>query len=221
LTRAEDLRACVEHAVAWVGFNFFPGSKRHVAPALAARLLEAAGLAGSTATAPKVAGVFVDPDDEALAAALHALPELSAVQLHGRESPERVAAIRRELGAKRQVWKAVAVATPDDVAAAFAYAAVCDLLLLDSARIAPGHAVPGGSGERFTWAWLARYDGTLPFALAGGVSPDNIAEALAQRAGGRPPSLIDVASGAESGTPGVKDAAKIAALAAAVQRAVP
>lgn len=221
MTRAEDLRACIEQGVAWVGFNFFPGSKRHVAPAAAARLLEAGGLAGSTAAAPKVAAVFVDPDDEALAAVLRALPELVAVQLHGREPPERVAAIRRKIGAKRQVWKAVAVATPEDVAQVAAYAAVCDLLLLDSARIARGHAVPGGSGERFDWTWLSRYDGTLPFALAGGVSPDNILEALAQRAGGHPPSLIDVASGAESGTPGVKDAAKIAALAAAVQGAMP
>ena len=133
------------------------------------------------------------------------------IQLHGRESPERVAAIRALAG--RPVMKAIGVATRADLAPIAAYAGVADRILLD-AKPAPDAALPGGNGHRFDWTILEGAelpDGTM---LSGGLNSGNVRDALARTGLG----AVDVSSGVES-APGLKDPAKIAAFVAAARSA--
>lgn len=152
-------------------------------------------------------GVFVDPDDAMLAEALAAVP-LDALQLHGAECPERVAQVRARFG--RPVWKAVAIAAPGDVEKAAAYAEAADFLLFDART--PRGMLPGGMGLTFDWSLLAAWKDRTPWGLAGGLDPNNVAEAIAVT-GTR---MVDVSSGVER-APGVKDTGKIAAFCAAAR----
>jgi phosphoribosylanthranilate isomerase len=146
-------------------------------------------------------GVFVDADDSLYAEAV-AAGRLDVLQLHGEEPPERAGQIRARFGLP--VWKVLSVASQDDVARAKAYAGAADVILFD-ARTPKGAALPGGMGLSFDWSLVANWKGPLPWGLAGGLTPGNVAEAV--RLTGAP--LVDTSSGVES-APGLKDVDKIA-----------
>lgn len=201
ISTPETLGACIAARAAWVGFNFFPPSPRFVTSAAAA------GLAAQAGGAIRKAGVFVDADDAFLAEAVSA-GRLDAIQLHGHESPERAAQVRQRFGLP--VWKVFSVAGAEDVARAAAYTGAADFLLFDAKT--PKGQLPGGMGLAFDWSLLAAYRGPLPWGLAGGLTPANVAEAI--RLTGAP--LIDTSSGVER-APGVKDVDKIAAFCKAAR----
>ncbi|MES2443747.1 MAG: phosphoribosylanthranilate isomerase [Pseudomonadota bacterium] len=195
LSTPKALDAAVAGGASHAGFVFFPPSPRNVGfdqvRALAARVPAHVG---------KV-GVFVDPDDILLDAAI-AAAGLDAIQLH-KATPERAAAIRNRT--RLQVWAAVAVKTRLDLNAAARFHGAADRILYD-AKTPDSAALPGGMGLRFDWSLLQGFAHPLPWALSGGLDAANVAEAIA--ATGAP--LVDVSSGVES-APGVKAVDKIAA----------
>lgn len=203
LTRLADLDAVVVAGAAYVGFNFFPKSPRFLATAQARTL--------SLAAPPGLArvGLFVDAEDAQIDAVLAEAP-LDMLQLHGRESPERMAHLRARHGLP--LIKAVGVADPTDLPALVDYGRVADMLLVD-AKPPKDAVLPGGNGLAFDWRLIAGRRWPCPWMLAGGLDAGNVAEAIALT-GAR---QVDVASGVES-APGVKDAAKIAAFCAAASR---
>ena len=194
--------AVVEARVDYVGFVFYPPSPRHLSPT------RAAGLAARAAGKIAKVGLFVDAPDAAIAEAVSAA-KLQALQLHGSETPQRAAELRARYALP--VWKVIAVASAADIARADAYAGAADLILFDAKT--PKGALPGGMGLVFDWALLSAYRGALAWGLAGGLTADNVAEAV--RATRAP--LIDASSGLES-TPGVKDVDKIAAFCKAARQ---
>lgn len=200
---AEALRAAAEAGADLVGFVFFPPSPRAVTPG------EAAALSATVSGGPLRVGLFVDPTDEALAATLAAIP-LGILQLHGEETPERCAAIRARFG--RPVMKALGIASPADLDALAAYAPSVDHFLLD-AKAPPGAPLPGGNAAPFDWTLTAGRAIPRPWLLAGGLTPDNVAEAI--RVSGAPG--VDVSSGVEKAR-GVKDPARIAAFVRAARQ---
>ena len=201
VTNAAALDAAVAGRADYVGLNFHPPSPRFLTPDAASRL------AARNAGAIRRVGVFVDADDAAIAAAV-AAGRLDAIQLHGNETPQRAAEVSNRFGLP--VWKVLAIASPADVRRAEAYADAADFLLFDAKT--PAGALPGGMGLAFDWRLVAAYRGRLPWGLAGGLSPANVAQAV--RITGAP--LVDTASGVES-APGVKDPARIAAFCAAAR----
>ena len=194
LTTPETLDAALDGGAAFVGAVMFPKSPRHLEPLHAATLFDRArGRA-------KVVAVTVDADDARLTEiALILKPDL--IQLHGRETPERTGA---------GVIRALAVSTAADIAAAAAWEPVVDHLMFD-ARPPQGSDLPGGVGASFDWSLLAGRAFQKPWFLAGGLTPDNVARALAVT---RAP-MVDVSSGVES-APGVKDTDRIKAFLKAV-----
>lgn len=196
LRRPEDVAAAAEAGAGYLGFVFFPPSPRNLA------LAEARALA--LATPPGVArvGLTVDASDAALEALLAEVP-LDVLQLHGRESPERVTELRARFGLP--VMKAVGVASAADLPALDLYGRVADMLLVD-AKPPQGAALPGGNGLAFDWRLIAGRRWPVPWMLAGGLTPANVAAAVALT-GARE---VDVSSGVET-APGVKDPARIAA----------
>ncbi len=202
ISTPDALDAAIAGRADFVGFVFFPPSPRHVDMHAAAALAARAGAAVGRV------GLFVDADDGIIGDAIKA-GRLDAVQLHGSESPERVAQVRDRFGL--HVWKALPVANADDVAAARDYRAAADLLLFD-AKTPKDAALPGGMGLRFDWSLVDTYKGEAGWGLAGGLTPANVAEAIAQT--GTP--LVDTSSGVES-APGVKDVERIAAFCAAAR----
>ncbi len=204
LSTPTPLAAAIAAGADRVGFVFFPKSPRHVSVAAAARLAEAAR--GRAA----VVALVVDADDDTLAAIVAGVrPDM--LQLHGHETPDRVAAVRARFG--RPVIKALGVSTPGDLGPLQDYAAVADEILFD-AKPPPGAPLPGGNGRAFDWHMLAGLDLAAPFMLSGGLGPDNVGEALRIT---RAPA-VDVSSGVES-APGVKDPDLIAAFVAAARAA--
>jgi len=199
-----NTRAALDAAVAggarWVGFVFFPRSPRHVTFA------QAAELSALLPPAVTAVGLVVDPDDAMLAELTAAVP-LGLLQLHGGETPERVAAIRALAGLP--VMKAVKVATAADLDPVPAYAAVADRILFD-AKAPPG-LLPGGNALSFDWTILAGRTWPGPWMLSGGLTPENVSEAV--RTTGA--TAVDVSSGVES-APGTKDPARVAAFLRAV-----
>lgn len=204
LSTEPTLEAALEAGADRVGFVVFPKSPRHVSPD---RLRLLAGRAGARAA---VVVLTVDADDALLAEVIDAARP-SMLQLHGRETPERVAAIRTRFGLP--VMKAVAVSATPDLAGVPAYAAVADEILFD-AKPPPGARLPGGNGVPFDWRLLSALDLPVPFMLSGGLTADNVGEALAVS---RAPA-VDVSSGVET-APGVKDPEKILAFVRAVRSA--
>ncbi|RVU14876.1 phosphoribosylanthranilate isomerase [Methylobacterium oryzihabitans] len=200
LSTPETLDAALLAGADMVGFVHFPRSPRHLDLDAGRRLS-----ARARGRAERVA-LVVDPDDALLDAVVEAL-DPDWIQLHGRESPERVAAARARTG--RPVMKALGVATLDDLARVADYAAA-DRVLLD-AKPAPG-ALPGGNGHAFDWDLIARSGLTTPFMLSGGLTPETVAGALAAT-GAR---AVDVSSGVER-RPGEKDPDRIAAFVAAAR----
>ncbi len=200
LRSAADVQAAASAGAAYVGFVFYPRSPRNVTPEAA----RDAALAAPVGVA-KVA-LTVDADDVTLDAILRLVP-LDMLQLHGHETPERVAEVRTRYGLP--VMKAIGVAVPADLAQIDRYGAA-DQLLID-AKPAPG-TLPGGNGLAFDWALLANRRWTQPWMLAGGLHAGNVAEAI--RLTGA--QQVDLSSGVES-APGVKDYGKIAAFMATVK----
>jgi phosphoribosylanthranilate isomerase len=186
-----------------VGFVFFPPSPRHIG-------FEAARALGARVRgrARKVA-LSVDADDDFLAATIEALkPDM--LQLHGRETPERVVVVRTRFGLP--VIKALPIETRSDLSPIRLFADVTDRLLFD-ARAPRGATRPGGLGKSFDWTLLAGIN-RVPFMLSGGLDASNVAEAL--RITNAP--AVDVSSGVER-APGVKDPDKIRAFVRAVRQA--
>ena len=201
LSEPLTLEATIAAGADLAGFVFFPKSPRHIdfdaARALGA---QAAGRIRKVALA-------VDADDATLDAAVAALsPDL--LQLHGHESPARVAEVKKRYGLP--VIKAIGVATAADVIAAQVYDGVADWLLFD-AKPAPNAAVPGGAGVAFDWD-LLRNISAKNWMLSGGLDPDNVVEALRRTQA----PAVDVSSGVERAR-GVKDAEKISAFVTRVR----
>lgn len=197
-----DVAAVASAGAAYAGFNFFPKSPRYVTPETARAL---------ALTAPdglcKVA-LVVDAEDAVLDAIVAEVP-LDMLQLHGHETPARVAEIKARYGLP--VMKVIGVAGEADLAPLLDYQLVADQILIDAK--APKDAVlPGGNGLTFDWRLLVGRKWLKPWMLAGGLTADNVGLAI-QRTGAR---QVDVASGVES-APGVKDAARIAAFVEAAQ----
>ena len=199
----DSLEAAIAARASHVGFNFFPPSPRFAGPELATSLSRQA--AGRILRV----GVFVDADDAFLAETLAAAP-LDAVQLHGSETADRIAQVKARFGLP--VWKVLSVSAREDLQRGSAFAEAADFLLLDAKT--PTGTLPGGMGLSFDWNLLSGLRLALPWGLAGGLNPGNVAEAI--RITDAP--LVDTSSGVES-APGVKDEARIAAFCAAARSA--
>lgn len=196
-------QAAAAHGASHVGFVFYPRSPRALTPAAAGDIARAL-----PATIAKVA-VLVDPDDALIAGILAAAP-IDLLQLHGGETPARVAEIRARFGLP--VMKALGIAAPGDLDRADAFAEAADWLLFEAKPPkSVAAALPGGNGIAFDWRWLAGRSCPLPWLLSGGLDPDNVAEAI-RVSGARG---VDVSSGVEA-RPGVKDPARIARFLGAV-----
>lgn len=204
LKTAETLAAALAGGASHVGFIFFPKSPRNIAPAEAGRL-RAAALGRAKAVA-----VTVDADDATLDAIVAAMrPDM--LQLHGHETPERVAAVKARHGLP--VLKAFSVRDAADLGAIGPYRGIADRFLLD-AKAPAGAELPGGNGVAFDWRVLAELDPDIDYMLSGGLNAQNIGEALRLAA----PAGIDISSGVES-APGVKDVARIEGFFRAVRDA--
>jgi phosphoribosylanthranilate isomerase len=197
-----DVAAVAASGAAYAGFVFFAKSPRNLTIPAARELALAApvGLA-------KVA-LVVDAEDAFLDAITEAMP-LDMLQLHGHESPDRVAEVRARYGLP--VMKAVGVADEGDLAAVFDYSLVADQILVD-AKPPKNADLPGGNGLSFDWRLVAQRRWLRPWMLAGGLTPDNVAEAIRLTNARQ----VDVSSGVES-APGIKDAGRITAFVKAAQ----
>ncbi len=200
LSTPETLDAAVAAGVSHIGFMFVTRSPRYVS------LEAAAALAARLPAQVKSVGVFVDADDALLAAAA---AFVDVLQLHGSETPARIAEVRRH---GREVWRATGVATRADIAAAVkASQGVADRLLLD-AKAPSAAPLTGGNGIRFDWQLLGNFNPGMAWGLAGGIDAGNVGAAIAATAA----PLVDVSSGVED-APGVKSVEKIRAFVAAVR----
>ncbi len=202
VTNAAAIDSAVSAGAHYLGFNFYPPSPRYLTPERASALLRDVP-AGVT----KVA-LVVDAQDDELEALLDAVPA-DVLQLHGHESPERVAEVRVRFGLP--VIKVVGIADADDLAELDRYLAVSDQILVDTKP--PKNArLPGGNGLAFDWRLLQGRRWPCPWLLAGGLTPENVGAAI-RLTGAR---QVDVSSGVES-APGVKDAQRMAAFIQAAQ----
>lgn len=204
LRTPDDVRMAVAAGAAYGGFVFYPRSPRHLT-------LDAAREAALAAPEGfcKVA-LVVDADDARLDAITGAVP-LDMLQLHGAESPERVAEVRARYGLP--VIKAVGIAERRDLARILDYSLVADQILVD-ARPPAGAALPGGNGIAFDWRLIVHRHWLRPWLLAGGLTPDNVAEAI-RLTGAK---QVDVSSGVENAA-GRKDPALVRAFVRAAQGA--
>ena len=193
--------AAVEGGAQFIGFVFYPPSPRCIAPSDAARL------ALKLPTSVRPVGVFVEPTDEELATVMGVLPD-ALVQLHGRESPRRVAEIRAHF--KCRIIKAIPIADHEDLANAKEYEAVADWLLFDAKPPRDcGNTLPGGNALAFDWQLLGARDWNVPWLLSGGLTADNLPDAVAITKA----RAVDVSSGVED-SPGRKDPSSIKAFLA-------
>ncbi len=198
LKTPETVAAAVDNGAAFVGFNFFTKSPRAVEPALAG------ALGRIVPPSVKKVALLVDDSDERIAAILAAAP-LDLLQLHGHETPERVAALKAKFGVP--VMKVIKVSAAADIARARDYETVADGLLFDAQPPKEmKDALPGGNAVSFDWTLLRGFRSPLPWMLSGGLTAANLAQAV--RESGAP--AVDVASGVED-RPGEKNPSKIKA----------
>ena len=207
LSTPETLDVALDAGADMVGFVFFRPSPRHVDIDRARALFRRArGRA-------QIAALLVDAEQRLLDDVICEL-EPDIIQLHGNESPKTVEAIKIDAEPIR-IMKAVGIASAADFELARAYKGTADLLLLD-AKPPPGALLPGGNGAPFDWGLFIDRDVQAPFLLSGGLTPENVADAI-RLAGASPGFLgVDVSSGVES-APGVKDPEKIRAFIRAVR----
>ena len=190
--------AAVSSAADWIGFVFFARSPRAVTPAQA-RVLDRRHAGG-----PLRVGLFVDPTEAEVDAALDAV-SLDVLQLYA--TADRVEALRELFGIP--VWHAVGVSDRADLPRSTG----ADGLVIES-KPPPGSTRPGGNASALDWSLLAGWHAPVPWLMAGGLTPENVAEAIAASGAG----AVDVSSGVEI-APGVKDAARIAAFIGAARAA--
>lgn len=190
LTEPEGLDAAIAHGADWVGFVFFARSPRAVTPAQAASLAARVPSGG-----PRRIGLFVAPDDDAIAATLDAVA-LDGLQIYAPTA--RALEIREKF--HLPVWHANGVTTADDLPAT----TPLDGLVIES-RPPAGADRPGGNAQPIDWAITKNWQAPVPWMLAGGLTPDTVAQAIALS--GAP--AVDVSSGVES-APGRKDTRLIA-----------
>lgn len=195
LSTPQGIQAATEAGADFVGFVFFARSPRAVSA------LQAVSLARGVPAGVAKVGLFVDPDDAAIADVL-AHVGLDYLQLHGAETVERVRQIRTRFGLP--VIKAIAIAGVADIDRARTYETVSDILLFDAKPPQTVDALPGGNGLVFDWRLIAGHTWAQPWMLSGGLDAENISEAV--RISGA--KMLDVSSGVESG-PGIKDISKI------------
>lgn len=191
--------AAAEAAADWIGFVFYPASPRFVTPA------GAAILSGRLTSGPGRVGLFVDPSDDEIAEVLDRM-KLTALQLYAPAA--RIATIRAKFDVP--VWRSLAVQGPEDLPESAGVAAC----LVVEPQPPDGASRPGGNGHALDWAWLAGWEPECAWMLAGGLTPDNVARAVAMSGA----AAVDVSSGVES-EPGIKDPALIAAFVAAAKGA--
>lgn len=201
LTSADAVKQAAQAGASYLGFCFYPPSPRAI------RIEDAADIISAAPVGVMKVALVVDPDDDMLDQ-LMALP-IDMIQLHGSETPERVAMVKNRTGLP--VMKAVGIRDANDVPAINQYASVADQLLID-AKPPKNAELPGGNGVRFDWTLIANRRWAVPWMLAGGLTPDNVAEGL-RLTGAR---QVDVASGVES-APGVKDPDRMNAFVSAAQ----
>jgi phosphoribosylanthranilate isomerase len=199
LSTPQTLEAAIAAGADMVAFNFHPKSPRYVSSA------HAALLAGQARGKARIVALIVDQDEAAVQALVRDVrPDM--LQLHGSETPETVAATAKITGLA--VMKAIGVSGSGDLVAITPYRKIADHILLD-AKPPKDAAYPGGHGRPFDWNILQDLDPALPFLLSGGLTPDNVAEAITTVRGlGVNLIGVDVSSGVES-APGVKDVHKI------------
>ena len=198
------LDAALAGGAAYVGFIFFAKSPRYIDPAEAGRLRQlAVGRAKAVAVTVDATDVMLDTIVEKMR------PDM--LQLHGRESPERVAELKVRYGLP--AMKVFSVRTASDLVGVSTYGGVADRFLFD-AKPPAGSELPGGNGIAFDWTILARLDSEVDYLLSGGLNAGNVGEALRLA---NPPA-IDISSGVES-APGVKEPALIEAFFRAVRAA--
>ena len=185
--------AAVEGGARYLGFNFYPPSPRAVSPD------EALELGKSVPDRHIKVGVMVDPDDRLIGEVAGAL---DAIQLHGRETPERLRSVKENTG--KTVIKAIRIGDPQDLEPLQAYADVADMILFDAKPPSTPGSLPGGNGLTFDWRLLKDLTLDVPWILSGGLDAANVRDAI--RLCHAP--AVDVASGVES-APGVKDVTKI------------
>ena len=204
LTTETDVAAALDGGAGFLGFMMYGPSPRNIAPDRAGALARAArGRAG-------VVAVTVDADDALIDTVLRDLAP-DWIQLHGNESPDRAVDLKRRT--RCGIIRALRVGTAEDIAAAGAFTDAADLMLYD-ARPPAGSVLPGGNGARFDWSLTAAIPRDRDWFLAGGLTPDNVGEALAATAA----PLLDVSSGVER-SPGYKDASLIKAFLDRVREA--
>ena len=200
LTDAAAVKAAVEGGAAMCGFVFFPASPRNLTPKEAAELTK-----GVPEGVIRV-GLTVDADD-ALLAEIASVAKVDMVQLHGAETPARTNEVRERFGLP--VIKVLAVQGPDDLAAAEAYQGIATRLMFD-AKPPEDASRPGGNARTFDWRVLKNQTFALPWLLAGGLTAENLTEAVKTSGA----VAVDVSSGVED-APGVKNVDKIRAFLAA------
>jgi len=199
LSTPESVDAAVAAGATHIGLVHYPPSPRHVT------LEQAAALRSRTPNRVKIVLLLVNEQPQPTALAIQAVKP-DVVQFHGSETPEWLALLKQNT--PLEIWKAIGVSGIDNLERAQRYKDAAHRLLYD----APAKKLPGGTGLAFDWSLLAQFRHTMPWGLAGGLTPDNVAEAI--RTTGA--ELVDASSGLES-APGVKDIAKIEAFCRAAR----
>lgn len=211
VTEQHAVDHCVASGIDYVGFNFYPKSKRYIEPKVARDLWLKGQPRAPSGQHTQAVAVVVDPSPIELRQWLEDFPELCALQFHGRETPQAIRGFRSALepsfrrpGSPLALWKAIGVKVPQDIDQATPFQDEVDLILFDSA---PVGSDLGGTGRSFPAAWLERYRRVVPFGVAGGIKPGGLG---AEHGGilSLRPDLIDVCSGVEKSA-GIKDLAAI------------
>ncbi len=203
LLTPEAIEAAARAGATHYGLVHFEKSPRHLS------LETAAALRAQAPATLKSVLLLVNASPELTAKAV-VMVKPDIIQFHGSETPEWLALAKQHL--KVEIWKALGVKDAPTLRQSDRYLGVADRLLFDAPASSASGALPGGNGTRVDWSLLAGYPHRMPWGLAGGLDPDNVADAM--RATGAP--LVDVSSGVES-APGVKDVDRIAAFCKAVR----
>jgi len=205
LSTPETVDAAVDAGATHIGLVHFEKSPRHVS------LKDAARLRARVPAHVKTVLLLVNADAETTGQAI-SLMRPDVVQFHGKETPEWLALVRQQ--AKVETWKALGVRNAEILEKSARFQNSADRLLFDAPPPGADSALPGGNGVGFDWSILKDFQHRLPWGLAGGLTPDNVADAIGQT--GAP--LVDASSGLES-APGVKDVDRIAAFCKAARQA--